>query len=674
MMRSLLFILNAMFDFLFKKRFKSKSSEVTKLQPKAPFQVQPSVQAAKDADKFGQVQSKKQAELVEVESLAGQEQAAMAFILRSQHPDARVQAVMHIHSPEALRQVAEAMRNKDRRVSKLAQEKLTKLQNKQKMDLMIQVCLEQGRQLLGNIPLMANQFAEWDKQRLALGQDGLSLLQIKAQLEQQLQAQLELQRQAMQVIKGLCSIMSVDLLDPAQVQLNEGLQQWQSIQSNVLSASLPKHLVDQLNRNLIAAQLHIDQLVQNNQKKNPISQVTLTTPQHILDVNGEHKPPIPAPKPAQIATVDITSILVELEQALEQGSLQQALALDKTIKSSLISADKEVLQRLRTVRIELRRLLSWAKWGGAISREELLKVAQSLLVYNVTDQKSALELAKKVGGLRARWKELDRTSGSAAAETMWMQFNETCNRAYQSADAYFKQQAQTRLDNLSLAQAQLARIDEAIANEKSHLPDWKTRQTYLQRARTEWRKLGVIDRKVKIRLDTEFDQKMAMLVEPLTAARQAATEQRKQLIHSVQAIDPVGRNAIEKVRQMQRKWQQEALKIPLLRKEEQALWHQFRTACDAVFEQRKVHGEQQQQRRQQIKTELTHLCAKIKLCARIEAVNPTNEPELESRSAAWRTEWKSLSTGLLPPELNKRLAQRFDHGLAAFSAQKNANG
>ncbi|WGG52290.1 hypothetical protein [Rugamonas sp. DEMB1] len=99
-----------------------------------------------------------------------------------------------------------------------------------------------------------------------------------------------------------------------------------------------------------------------------------------------------------------------LEAALEQGLLHAAAEHDKWLKEHkggrLTPAQSE---RLAHLRAELKRLGDWARWGGNVSREELVKAVEELAAQGL----AMSELAKKVGSMRERWKGLDAVSGHA---------------------------------------------------------------------------------------------------------------------------------------------------------------------------------------------------------------------------------------------------------------------
>ena len=675
-----------MFDFFFKKRpVTSKALQSASNQP---------AQTAADVK-----HSNKQLELEQAQGFAGQEDAALAFILQSGFADARFQAVQHIHSVEILTRVSQAMRNTDRRVAKIALEKLAGFEYRKKMQLAAQQCLERGQSLLGQAHLMANQISGWDKERLSLGEYGLSLLQIKSELEARLHEQFELQRQVLQRIAELHAVTdSCATVEPISEKIAEAERYWTQLQTHRLLESLPKNQLSQLREAIAQSQLHLQKIVEvsqllarradllmgwENAEHNEAGQIQsewqrLALCATALNEAQQQKAAdqelqftailtrLAASKAAANSSVEnpsdvaiqadvgvhtevvldteaVQALLAALELALEQGSLQQALDIDKSLRSTAAPVRGALAQRLSGLRMELNRLLDWAKWGGNVSREELIKVADGLL----QDDVAPTEIARRVGGLRARWKELDRASG-AAGKLLWERFDASCSRAYAIADSYFKQQAQARLENLQAAQAQLTEIDALIAGYETQLPEWKVLQANISRVKTEWRKLGTIDRKFKAGLEREFEKKLALLTQPVLVGQETAIQQRQQLIQSVLAIDAADRDAVERIKLAQQHWQQASVSMNLNRKQDQELWRAFRAACDGVFAQRKQNAGQQKQERHQI------ILAKQHCCEQLENMQDKPARDILSALRSARLEWRELCSEA------KGLEARFD--------------
>ncbi|MEH6437946.1 DUF349 domain-containing protein [Massilia sp. DD77] len=344
-----------------------------------------------------------------------------------------------------------------------------------------------------------------------------------------------------------------------------------------------------------------------------------------------------------------------LEAALQQGSLGSAAELDKALKES---KDKGMrltpaqADRLAHLRAELKRLSDWARWGGNVSREELIKTVEALPTQNL----AMSELAKKVGSMRDRWKALDSLSG-AAPRSLWERFDAACTAAYAPAAAHFRQLADERHANAARGQALVEEAQAEIARLQSGEADWKHVSGTVQRLRTAWSHLGAIDRKDKKRLDQLFSEALTTLQKPLETQRQVETGVREQLIEEAQALDPHDRHAVDLLRELQHRWQEHARALPLERKAEQALWQRFRAACDALFAARKEHAHAADSERR------AHESAKEAVCARLEAAAPEATPATVGkllREAA--AEWQAI--GPVPRAHEARIEKRYHAAVA----------
>ncbi|MEG1055450.1 MAG: DUF349 domain-containing protein, partial [Janthinobacterium sp.] len=152
------------------------------------------------------------------------------------------------------------------------------------------------------------------------------------------------------------------------------------------------------------------------------------------------------------ATEQFFKTLDAMEAALQDGLLHVASEHDKALRDSkhgrLTSAQSD---RLAHVRAQFKQLADWARWGGNVSREELVKAAEELPAQELP----MAELAKKVGSLRERWKSLDTLSGPAP-KSLWERFDAACSVAYAPAAQHFKQLAEERHGNAAKAQELIA--------------------------------------------------------------------------------------------------------------------------------------------------------------------------------------------------------------------------
>jgi hypothetical protein len=308
--------------------------------------------------------------------------------------------------------------------------------------------------------------------------------------------------------------------------------------------------------------------------------------------------------------------------------------------------------RLAHLRAELKRLSDWARWGGNVSREELIKTVEALPTQNL----AMAELAKKVGSMRERWKALDSLSG-AAPKSLWERFDHACTVAYAPAAAHFRHQAEERHANAAKGEALVLEANAEIARLESGEADWKHVAATVQRLRLAWSHLGAIDRKDKKRLDTLFGAALTTLQGPLEEQRKAEVAGREELIDEVLAIDAHDRHAVDHLRDIQARWQEHARALPLERKAEQALWQRFRAACDDLFARRKetAHAADSERR--------AHEAAKEALSARLEEAAPdataASAPKLLREAAA---EWHAI--GPVPRAHEARVDKRYHEAIA----------
>jgi len=344
-----------------------------------------------------------------------------------------------------------------------------------------------------------------------------------------------------------------------------------------------------------------------------------------------------------------------MEAALQQGSLGTAAELDKTLKEArekgmrLTPAQSD---RLAHVRAELKRLSDWARWGGNVSREELIKNVETLATQNL----AMSELAKKVGSMRERWKALDSLSG-AAPKSLWERFDAACSAAYAPAAAHFRQLADERHANAARAEKLVEEARAEIARLQSGEADWKHVAGTVQRLRLGWSHLGAIDRKEKKRLDAQFTDALNVMQAPLEEQRKGEMAEREAIIEEAAAIDPHDRHAIDTMRALQQRWQEHARALPLERKSEQALWQRFRAVCDEVFQRRKdsMHEADIERR--------AHEAAKEAISARLEAAAPEATPTTMGKLLREaQAEWQAI--GPVPRAHEARIEKRYHAAVA----------
>lgn len=364
---------------------------------------------------------------------------------------------------------------------------------------------------------------------------------------------------------------------------------------------------------------------------------------------------------SKLSTAQIVAAIEAMSEALAQGSIQAARKLDKELRhvdarSAGLNAEQK--EKLFEARNELVYLQGWAKWGGDVSRDELIKTLDEMPALELAPN----ELAKKVAALRERWKEMEATSGAAGKE-VWERFDAACHLAYAPAALHFQQQAEQRKANLESAEAALLAVRASVEQLLQGAPDWKKIANFCMQSQQDWKKLGHVDRKHKSRLDADFEVAVQPAQQALDQRRKEEILSRESLIAEVLSLDPLQRNTTDQLKALQQRWQAQAAAVPLRRKDEQVLWDKYRAACDGLFAQRKqASGEADAQRQENLAARVT-LCEELEQAiAALEAHGQLNIGQLLSQSAAsWR------SAGAVPRAEEEALEQRYQQALASLN-------
>ncbi len=687
-----------MFEFLFKRPGDKPAQSAA--GPAAPQQDGASATPASAA---------REQQAHQVAGLRGDEAGAADFILQCDFSDLRLAAAEFVHTRAQLERVHAGMRNTDRRVAKLMQSRLDAIRHHDAEVARGQACIAQAETLLGDDKLTPNLVADLDHAWAVVKAPELSAQfdALRVQLGQRLETQVALQR-AMIDRLGQVRKLAASGLPVAEIaaQLRSIAQDQEQALAAPEHGSLPRSLTNEVANEMARVSASLADLEQGQaaiaRRDALLAEWQGVAPESLnadlLNKAWRQLPPVPEPVAAQLrqrfdellatipATVDKPAAAREgrkgpsqapdqqfidkvgaMEAALQHGSLAAAADLDKSLKDSkAVRLTPALAERLAHARAELKRLSDWARWGGNVSREELIKAVDHLATQNV----AMSELAKKVGSMRERWKALDTLSG-AAPKSLWERFDAACTAAYAPAAAHFKHLADERHTNAAKAEALIAEALAETATLADGSVDWKHMAGTVQRLRLAWSHLGAIDRKDKKRLDQAFTDALNVMQAPLEQQRKGEVAVREELIAQVAALNPADRHTLDTLKSLQERWQEHARALPLERKSEQALWQRFRAACDAVFAKRKetAHAADAERR--------AHQHAKEALCERLEqaaaGADAASAGKLLREVAA---EWQAI--GPVPRANEARIDKRHQAAVAALqhhidSAKRDAS-
>lgn len=640
-------------------------------------------------EKHKSKEQERQLFMQKVDAAGDDESLLINLLTECDFADGRFHAAQKIVSQSALEQVLPAMRKLDKRVAKLFQTRLDEIADNLRNELAAQACVAAAEVLIQQNLVLSNQLVDLDKQHAQVKQFSENLqtqFQEKRQiLSQRLEQQIQLQQRVLSLKQEFEQVV-----DQASPDLKSKLSKWQTRLDACIAddyaASLPKNLIIECQQKMHA--------IQDNWRKAQQVQPTpvfATVPDAALTPEaGNVEPELHAgnskstkkkvSKPQlALSIAQIELILQQMEIALEQGSVQNARKYERELRDvdtkqnyANLVLSVNLKERINLARKSLTHLLSWAKWSGNASRDELVTTAESLVGLKLSPK----EIVETVSALREQWKQTEASSGAASKE-LWVRFDAACNAAYAPAAQFFSEQNEQRQANLVQAEAKLlewraqsqllglySETHAEAADNIGDQVDWKHVFNSIQQMQSGWRAIGQVDRKDKARLDKEFDAVLAPLRQALERRQKQEVQERENLIVAASQLDGAQKSSIDQLRQLQQRWQMQAARVPLPRKEDQALWERFRSACDAVFEKKRASVESADKRRQD------NLHAKQEICIALRETQLKNLSDISQIAQAIehaKSAWRQYAN--VPRDQEQKIEQEFSHLLDGLQQQ-----
>ena len=295
----------------------------------------------------------------------------------------------------------------------------------------------------------------------------------------------------------------------------------------------------------------------------------------------------------------VHNLLHTAEQALAAGQLHAARAAADEIRSAKADAGalpKPTVQRLSRLVQQLTELERWESFGQRQAREQLCERAEALLVPGM----DAPRLAAEVQKLRNEWKALDQQH-AGVPKAVWERFDGACEKAYAPAARHFAEMAAQRKEARKKRDEFIAAATAHVATLLAEPRDTRAIERWLRETDKTWREgdLGSVEPGAWKKFDARMKAALLPLREVLASARDSAKAGRRALIAEVTALaaKALDRDAPSQVKAIQARWQAEAKATPLPQRDERALWEEFRAACDAVFTARNAKRKEEDDRR-----------------------------------------------------------------------------
>lgn len=256
-------------------------------------------------------------------------------------------------------------------------------------------------------------------------------------------------------------------------------------------------------------------------------------------------------------------------------------------------------------------LADWQEYIATPRKQQLLAQMQALSAEVADNQ--IRQRADEVKQARAQWNSLGKAD--PALETQLnADFDQACEQAFAPCRTYFAAQDAQRAEHVKQREGLIA---QAVALQSQQL-ETKALEQQLQQLKHAWQQAGAVDKHQFAALNDAFNQALSPLREQLAATQHQVALAKQQLIANAQAaLGLTEANVTAKIlKECQQQWK---LLGQAARKQDQALWTEFRALCDGFFNARAEHAQQIKQAEQaelaQLEGQLTELIKALQQAA-----------------------------------------------------------
>ncbi|QBL09434.1 DUF349 domain-containing protein [Rheinheimera sp. D18] len=291
-------------------------------------------------------------------------------------------------------------------------------------------------------------------------------------------------------------------------------------------------------------------------------------------------------------------------------------------------------------RDKMAELADWQEYIATPRKQQLLEQIQQLDI-DIADS-AVRKRADEVKLARAQWISLGKAD-PVQEEQLNTAFDQACERAFSPCRVYFAAQDAQRAEHVKQRE-QL--IQQAIALQTQQ-HDTKTLDRHLQQLKQAWQQAGSVDKQQFSGLNDAFNAALTPLREQLNATQQQVAIAKQQLIDQARAALALEEaNLTAKIlKECQQQWKTLG---QAARKQDQALWTEFRAVCDGFFnaraEQVELKKVAEQAELQQFSASLNQLTAMLEQAEEPSAFTAVQQQldALQPQSAATQQAVKQL--------------------------------
>lgn len=347
--------------------------------------------------------------------------------------------------------------------------------------------------------------------------------------------------------------------------------------------------------------------------------------------------------------------------AVSQGYVGRARAIFHELETKIDNLDHlpaHISQKFEDLKLSIQKLGDWHEFAVNPKKEELVRQMQAL----ENSELHPKDLADKIHALQESWKELCR-GGQNQDEALWQEFHAAAQKAYEPCKRHFDEQNEIREHNANQRRTLMAQLTEYLNAYDWENANWKEVEKTLKVSRDAWISYWPVPRKDTKELQKAFDELMDQLYGKLHQEYERNRQKKLAIVTQAKSLVDASdtSSAIDTAKKLQAQWQTIG---QCKRKDDQALWQEFRSYCDAVFEKRNQETESLKEERQVAKQNAENIIQQLE-----DILSKNGDDFFTEKAKVEPLQQEFQAIGELPRESARGIINRF-HELTDAIQQK----
>ena len=373
---------------------------------------------------------------------------------------------------------------------------------------------------------------------------------------------------------------------------------------------------------------------------------------------------------AQDAVRHIGSLIRKAATAAEQGNLRHAMGIRQSIErkhKEIETLPSRLIEKLTDLDEAINKLQDYRNFATEPKKHSLIEAMQVLANQAISYTEAteaendntkanssfdAIDQADQIKKLQSDWKELVY-GGKDTQPELWEQFHALAQTAYEPCKAHFSDKSAERKENLNKRKLLVSELETYVNNYDWTQANWKSVEEIVRTAKKQWQGYFPVDRSANKPVENTFRQVIDSIQAYIDAAYEIGKTSKQTIVDQAKQLDELpSADAIEQVKSLQSQWKESGR---TWQRAERALWKEFKTLCDAVFNKKQAENDA-------FKLELNqHAEQANAICEQIEKLADTLGDNAQKELSALKENFNAI--GNLPHKAKPGIHSRFNNAV-----------